>query len=160
MAVKSGSCRFGLWHVQVWWDEELVSRVMFSKKPLQGNVPAQIRRYCAGQMVDPTELDSIAREGDGTFQEIYSVVREIGYGQIKTYKDIAREAGTHPRVVGNAMAKNPTPLVIPCHRVVSVSGRGGFTPSPEIKEALLEMEEYNTRIGTKRQYNPAEKPLG
>jgi methylated-DNA-[protein]-cysteine S-methyltransferase len=42
--------------------------------------------------------------------------------------------------VGRAMAHNPTPLVIPCHRVVAARGIGGFTPSVEIKEALLAME--------------------
>jgi methylated-DNA-[protein]-cysteine S-methyltransferase len=38
------------------------------------------------------------------------------------------------------MAHNPTPLVIPCHRIVAARGIGGFTPSVEIKEALLAME--------------------
>jgi hypothetical protein len=38
------------------------------------------------------------------------------------------------------MARNPTPLIVPCHRVVSVRGRGVFSPLIEIKEELLEME--------------------
>lgn len=151
MAVRSGSCRFGLWYVDVWWDNELVSRVMFSKKPLKGDVPAQIRKYCAGRVADPSELNSIALAGDSIFQKIYAIVREIGYGQVETYRDVALKAGTHPRVVGNAMAKNPTPLVIPCHRVVSTTGIGGFTPSPEIKEALLEMEKHNINIKAETQ---------
>ncbi|HQC35436.1 MAG TPA: MGMT family protein, partial [Methanoculleus sp.] len=45
-----------------------------------------------------------------------------------------------PRAVGSAMAKNPTPIVVPCHRVVAKTGIGGFTPDPAIKEALLAME--------------------
>ena len=54
-------------------------------------------------------------------------------------------AGTTPRVVGQAMARNPTPLVIPCHRVVAADGIGGFSPSVEIKEELLAMEKKGLR---------------
>jgi methylated-DNA-[protein]-cysteine S-methyltransferase len=43
------------------------------------------------------------------------------------------------------MRRNPVPLVIPCHRVVSRSGLGGFTPDPEIKTLLLDMERKNRR---------------
>jgi methylated-DNA-[protein]-cysteine S-methyltransferase len=53
--------------------------------------------------------------------------------------------GTNPRLVGLAMRRNPTPLVVPCHRVVSASGLGGFTPSIDIKESLLRMEKKNKR---------------
>ena len=53
-----------------------------------------------------------------------------------TYGEIAGKVSTSPRVVGQAMRRNPTPLVIPCHRIVGKHGIGGFTPSPEIKEAL------------------------
>jgi methylated-DNA-[protein]-cysteine S-methyltransferase len=62
-----------------------------------------------------------------------------------TYGEIARLAGTGPRVVGQAMARNPTPLVIPCHRVVAAKGIGGFSPSIEIKEALLALEKKAMR---------------
>jgi methylated-DNA-[protein]-cysteine S-methyltransferase len=43
------------------------------------------------------------------------------------------------------MARNPTPLIVPCHRVVSVRGLGVFSPSIEIKEELLEMERKGRR---------------
>jgi methylated-DNA-[protein]-cysteine S-methyltransferase len=43
------------------------------------------------------------------------------------------------------MARNPVPLVIPCHRVVAADGIGGFSPSVEIKEALLAMEKKALR---------------
>jgi methylated-DNA-[protein]-cysteine S-methyltransferase len=41
------------------------------------------------------------------------------------------------------MARNPTPLVIPCHRITAAHGIGGFSPSIDIKEALLAMEKKN-----------------
>lgn len=57
-------------------------------------------------------------------------LREIPRGQVRTYRDIAREIG-HPaatRAVGGACAKNPVPLLIPCHRVVrSDGGLGGYS---------------------------------
>ncbi len=73
-------------------------------------------------------------------EEFTREVRKIPYGGTCTYGEIAEKISTSPRVVGQAMRRNPTPLVIPCHRVVGKNGIGGFTPSPEIKEALLEME--------------------
>jgi len=45
----------------------------------------------------------------------------------------------------SAMARNPTPLVIPCHRVVGAKGIGGFSPDVEIKEMLLAMEKKTFR---------------
>jgi methylated-DNA-[protein]-cysteine S-methyltransferase len=85
-------------------------------------------------------MDSVALEPDSLFSRIYRSVREVPYGAVATYGGIAAITGTAPRVVGRAMAHNPTPLVIPCHRVVAARGIGGFTPSVEIKEALLAME--------------------
>jgi methylated-DNA-[protein]-cysteine S-methyltransferase len=48
-------------------------------------------------------------------------------------------------VVGQALARNLLPLIIPCHRVVSRSGIGGFSPDPAIKEELLAMERRGKR---------------
>jgi methylated-DNA-[protein]-cysteine S-methyltransferase len=74
------------------------------------------------------------------YSRIYRVVRDVPYGKTATYGEIAEKVSTSPRVVGQAMARNPTPLVIPCHRIVAANGIGGFSPSVEIKEALLAME--------------------
>ena len=74
------------------------------------------------------------------YSRIYWAVRNVTYGTTATYGEIAEKVSTSPRVVGQAMARNPTPLVIPCHRIVAAHGIGGFSPSVEIKEALLAME--------------------
>jgi methylated-DNA-[protein]-cysteine S-methyltransferase len=79
------------------------------------------------------------------YSRIYREVRTIPYGTTKTYGEIAKNVGTSPRVVGQAMARNPTPLIIPCHRIVAAHGIGGFSPDVEIKEALLEMEAKGLR---------------
>jgi methylated-DNA-[protein]-cysteine S-methyltransferase len=140
MEVKGGSCRLGLWFVHVWSDGRMVHRVRFSTTGIDGDVPEPFRRYCAGHPVDLTKFETIALEGDSTYSRIYRAVKEVPYGSTKTYGEIARQVGTSPRVVGQAMANNPTPLVIPCHRIVASKGTGGFSPDVEIKELLLAME--------------------
>lgn len=140
MEIVSGSCRFGLWHVRVWWNDTAVQSVRFSTTGLDGDVPLQIIRYCGGQPVDCSALDSFALHDDTMYSRIYREVRDVPYGTTRTYGEIAEKTGTAPRVVGQAMARNPTPLVIPCHRIVAAHGIGGFSPSVEIKEALLAME--------------------
>jgi methylated-DNA-[protein]-cysteine S-methyltransferase len=142
MEVTGGSCRLGLWYVHVWSDGSTIHRVLFATTGLEGDVPALIRHYCAGRPVDLTPLSTIALSGDAAsvYNRIYRTVQQIPYGSTRTYGEIARSAGTGPRVVGQAMARNPTPLVVPCHRVVAAKGIGGFSPTVEIKEILLTME--------------------
>ena len=140
MAIVMGSCRFGLWHVHVTWDGNLIYRVRFAREGVVGPVPREIQRYCAGLPADLSSLESVATEGESTFARIYRAVQAIPCGETRTYGDVAREVGTAPRAVGSAMARNPTPIVVPCHRVVAKTGLGGFSPEIEIKEALLAME--------------------
>jgi methylated-DNA-[protein]-cysteine S-methyltransferase len=68
---------------------------------------------------------------------------EIGYGQTRSYRDVAELVG-NPRAVragGTACATNPLPIVVPCHRVVRTDGTlGGYIGGPEAKTALLTME--------------------
>ena len=145
MEMLEGSCRFGLWFVQVRWSGETVHRVRFAEAGIPGTVPAPFRKYCAGLPVDLTSIASVAVHDDSTYGRIYRAVRQIPYGRTATYGEIARVAGTGPRVVGQAMARNPTPLIIPCHRIVAINGIGGFSPTVEIKEALLKMENKRLR---------------
>lgn len=140
MVVAEGSCPFGLWHVHVVWSGDLVMQVRFLKEPAKGPAHPAFRRYCAGDPTALAGLSSVATAGDTVYARIYRVVQAIPYGRTATYGEIAAVAGTAPRVVGNAMRANPTPLVVPCHRVVAKDGIGGFTPSVDVKRALLAME--------------------
>ena len=136
----SGSCRFGLWFVHVWWAGEVIFHVVFSKSPLAGSVPPPFIRYCAGKAESFQTLESVATGYPTINGRIYQEVRKVPYGETVPYGEIAGKVSTSPRVVGQAMRRNPTPLVIPCHRIVGKHNVGGFTPSPEIKEALILME--------------------
>jgi methylated-DNA-[protein]-cysteine S-methyltransferase len=67
----------------------------------------------------------------------------IPRGWVSTYKRIAINIGitNGARVVGNALAKNPFPIVIPCHRAIKSNGElGGFQGGTKMKRALLELE--------------------
>lgn len=68
---------------------------------------------------------------------------EIGYGQTRTYGQVARLVGSPKavRAVGTACATNPLPVVVPCHRVLRADGApGGYIGGPEAKAALLTLE--------------------
>ena len=145
MEVTGGSCRLGLWHVHVWWSGETIHRVRFAPTGIPGPVPPLLQKYCAGHLVDLSGLKTVACEGDSVSSRIYRAVQEIPYGSTATYGEIARRVGTSPRAVGSAMSHNPTPLVVPCHRVVGADGIGGFTPALEIKEHLLALEKKGKR---------------
>lgn len=59
-------------------------------------------------------------------RRVWQALQRIPAGEVRTYGELARELNTSARAVGNACRQNPIPLVIPCHRVVSASGLGGF----------------------------------
>jgi len=147
MEILSGSCRLGLWHVHVYWSGNTIHRVRFATTGIEGDVPLLIRQYCAGRPVDLRSFATIAIHDDTPYSRIYRAVQEIPYGRTGTYGGIACRVGTSPRVVGQAMARNITPLVIPCHRVVAADGIGGFSPDVGIKETLLALEKKGLRKG-------------
>lgn len=102
----------------------------------------QLRRYYAGQPV--TLSATLDLEGYTPFERrVWAVTSRIPYGQTRTYSWVAEEAGSPRayRAVGAALAKNPIPIVIPCHRVLRKDGSlGGYGGGLDMKHRLLEME--------------------
>jgi methylated-DNA-[protein]-cysteine S-methyltransferase len=81
----------------------------------------------------------------GTFfqKEVWRFVHKIPFGETMTYSEVARGISRKfaQRAVGNALAKNPLLIVIPCHRVIKSDGSlGGFSAGIETKRELLEFE--------------------
>jgi len=102
-----------------------------------------LRRYFGGEPVQlgrhPVDLS-----GHPPFRRrALLAAREIRCGEIRTYGWIARRAGRPgaARAAGQAMSRNPIPLVIPCHRVIAAGGRlGGYGGGLDMKCTLLRLE--------------------
>lgn len=65
---------------------------------------------------------------------------KIKMGEVITYSELARKFKTSARAIGQFMKKNPFPIIIPCHRVVSKKGYGGYSPDLRWKIELLKLE--------------------
>jgi methylated-DNA-[protein]-cysteine S-methyltransferase len=103
-------------------------------------VSDQVRAYFAG---DVHALEQVPVDAAGTpFQRrVWAALRDIPPGQTRTYGELARILGTHPRAVGSANAANPVSVAIPCHRVVAVGGKlCGYAWGEERKRWLLAHE--------------------
>jgi methylated-DNA-[protein]-cysteine S-methyltransferase len=107
---------------------------------------AAARRYFAGEETDFSRFTLDLGEQDAFFEKIYAAARRIGWGRTTTYGALAKELGAGPeaaRDVGQAMAKNPVALIIPCHRVLAAGGKvGGFSApgGSAAKARMLELE--------------------
>lgn len=112
---------------------------------------ARIRRYLAGEEVDLGALP-VDLEGVTAFRRrAYEAARALGRGEVIGYGALAARLGSPgaARAVGGAMANNPLPIVVPCHRVVGARGApGGFSSSRglEHKAALLALEGYTLEL--------------
>lgn len=69
---------------------------------------------------------SLALAGSAFQQRVWSALQAIPAGTVWTYGELARQLGTAARAVGGACRSNPIPLLVPCHRVVSRQGLGGY----------------------------------
>jgi methylated-DNA-[protein]-cysteine S-methyltransferase len=111
-----------------------------------GAVVAAARRYFGGEETDFSQVRLDLGEEEPFFSQIYQALRRVGWGQTTTYLALAREVGAGreaARDVGQAMARNPVPLIIPCHRVLAAGGKiGGFSApgGSRTKIRMLELE--------------------
>ena len=102
----------------------------------------KLQRYFEGEVVTFDEpLDPTL--GTDFQRRVWSLTRAIPRGETRTYGKLAREAGSPnaARAVGQSMARNPWPVIVPCHRVVGHDGRlTGFGGGVEMKRKMLVME--------------------
>lgn len=111
--------------------------------PLLAEAAAQLREYFAGRRHDfelPLDWSLISGFNRQVLRELAA---GVPYGQVVGYGDLAVRVGQPgaAQAVGMAMASNPLPLVVPCHRVVeSGGGIGGFGGGLETKRKLLALE--------------------
>lgn len=103
----------------------------------------QLRRYFRDPSFQFTV--DIVLAGTPFQQRVWRALREIPAGSVRTYGELGRRLGTSPRAIGNACRHNPVPIIVPCHRVIAATGRGGFCgeltgPMIGIKDRLLAHE--------------------
>lgn len=107
-----------------------------------GDLQDRLCRYFDGQSVSFDEPLDVSGATD--FQRrVWEATRCIPRGQTATYGEIARQVGSPgaARAVGQVMARNPWPVIVPCHRVVGHDGRlTGFGGGLTMKQRMLEME--------------------
>lgn len=138
-------------------------RVAFASEP-DGQVLEELAERISPRVLEaPARLDPVRRELDdyfhgrlhefhvpidwslsaGFLRQARQACYAIPYGRVLTYSELAAAAGS-PRAVraaGNAMARNPIPIVVPCHRVVRTGGGlGGYGGGLDVKRWLLALE--------------------
>lgn len=105
----------------------------------------RLKRYCQGEAASFDDFyGELDRSGRTDFEmKVFKSAQNIPFGAVRSYRWVAEQAGSPLayRAVGNALGKNPWPVIVPCHRVVRSNGtRGGWSGKPGWKERLQQLE--------------------
>jgi methylated-DNA-[protein]-cysteine S-methyltransferase len=114
--------------------------------PLLEAAREQLQAYFDGTL---TAFDlPLAPPGTAYRRLIWQALRDIPYGETRSYQAIAAQAGGSARSVGQANGHNPIPLIIPCHRVVATKHIGGYSGGDGLptKRWLLALENPNRTL--------------
>jgi methylated-DNA-[protein]-cysteine S-methyltransferase len=125
-------------------------RLLARATPGAGDAPLvrRLQAYAAGKADDFRDVPIDLGPSSGFQHRVLEQCRRIPYGSTLSYGELAAKAGHAgaARAVGNCMAANRTPLLIPCHRVVCADGRLGSYSAPggtDMKRRLLALESGN-----------------
>ncbi|MCX7988287.1 MAG: methylated-DNA--[protein]-cysteine S-methyltransferase [Thermodesulfovibrio sp.] len=113
----------------------------------EGEFPETIKKlktllddYFSGKafIIDyPVKMDNVSRFD----KKVLDFVRQIPFGHTVSYRWTAENLQTSPRAVGQALKRNPLPIIIPCHRIIKSNGElGGYSMGIEAKKWLIEHE--------------------
>jgi len=116
-------------------------KIIADENNLESKLDKQIAEYFSGiRKYFDLKIDLKVTD----FQiQVFNYLLKVPYGSVISYGDIACYLGgvKFARAVGNALNKNPLPILIPCHRVIDSKGRiGGFAAGVDIKKKLLNLE--------------------
>jgi methylated-DNA-[protein]-cysteine S-methyltransferase len=114
---------------------------------------ADIRDYMTGHSVDFAAVAIDLTDVEPFEAKVYAAARAVAWGQTVSYGELARRTGSPgaARAVGRALARNPVPVVVPCHRILAKGHRiGGFSApgGTFTKERLLALEGVRVEAGT------------
>ena len=124
------------------WDFCHCERSEAISSPILERLQEDLINYWRGEKIDfsdyPLKLDNCPP----FTKKVWTLTRKIPYGELRSYKWVAEKIHTKGyRAVGAALARNPFPIIIPCHRVIRENGSlGGYSPGLKIKRKLLEKE--------------------
>lgn len=135
--------------------------LIFTGKLLRGiefSKPHEILRKGASPSLIIKELGEYFENGKDDFtqkmsltkgtefeKKVWLTLQEIPFGETRTYKWLAEKVGKPNafRAVGQALGKNPLPIILPCHRIIESDGSiGGYSAGTDIKRRLLDKEYY------------------
>jgi methylated-DNA-[protein]-cysteine S-methyltransferase len=109
--------------------------------PLAAEAARQLRAYFAGELRSFTlPLDA---QGTEFYQRVWRLLVSIPYGETRSYRWLAEAAGSPRgfRAVGQANARNPIAIIVPCHRVIAADkSLGGYAYGLGMKRRLLDLE--------------------
>lgn len=133
--------------VAILWERERPNRIKLAmaksdpQQPILLETERQLEEYFAGTR---NEFNLPLEPAGTEFQKkVWRALREIPFGQTRSYLDLAKSIGSAKavRAVGAANGKNPLSIVVPCHRVVGANGTlTGFAGGLEVKAKLLAHE--------------------
>lgn len=143
--VAAGDALAGVYFPGHWYPPKATAigeQVEAADDPVIGPAVRQMGEYLAGER---QSFDvPLTTHGDELSERVWTMLREIPYGETTTYGALAERLG-NPRLaqrVGQAVGHNPVSIIVPCHRVVGADGSlTGFAGGLERKRALLELEE-------------------
>ena len=140
--------------VAILWERERPNRIQLvtlncdPQQPILLETERQLKEYFAGTR---NEFNLPLEPAGTEFQKkVWRALREIPFGQTRSYLDLAKSIGSAKavRAVGAANGKNPLSIVVPCHRVVGANGAlTGFAGGLEVKAKLLAHEGCRTFSG-------------
>ncbi len=134
------------------WTDNGIDEVVIHPRKVKCNVarpPRHIRdaadriaKHLAGRTDDLKDIDVDLSSCPPFAQKVYRTLRKVPPGKVVTYGELAKRVGSPhaARAVGRAMATNPVPIIVPCHRVVASDGKlGGFSApgGTNLKKRLL-----------------------
>ncbi len=146
-----------------WNSDGLLSRIEWSERRLApwqkvtvpdalSRIVDQIRGYFySGEPITNISWSQIDQGEWSVFQrDVYQTISQIPHGETRTYGWVAARLGNAAasRAVGQALRKNPLPILIPCHRILASNSLGGFMgasdpsrPEMKLKQRLMHLEE-------------------
>lgn len=128
-------------------DNEIAKNFVKDSFPYFFPLYCELNEYFKGKKIE-FKQKTVFLKGTDFEKKVWLTLKEIPYGQTRTYKWLAEKIKKPDaaRAVGQALKKNPLPLIFPCHRIISSDRSiGGYSAGVDIKKWLLNHEEKNMK---------------